>query len=659
MIPTMIAMLQTIAMAGGSGLFALVLGVCAMLAYTIAPPNAEAGEAARPQASGSSAPQRMPVNQLNAIGVDPSINGYSVNGVLNLRAYGAFGDLVIDTDGDCSVSNIDGPARLACAKPRFSAGDKGKEIFVPKAGDSPGGRTLDTTIAEVIDSTQVILGATARHAANSVNVAWGHDDTAAINRWCAAGASGGNRLYAPIGRYLNHGVNCGSGDEDIFGAGSTATAFYAINVTNPGRTREKATSVGFDLSAALGSRFSGIKWVTGFRGAPDTAAKVNIFAARTSNSGQGVAIEHVFENDLFETWGNDTYDVVLYGYEQTDFINCHYSSEGTSSPGLLYLSSMNTPGFVDPYYRILDHGPVGVSMTLVGLEGTRTTFNESAGKLIVLDEGVGTSCYEIGVHKAYAGVGDRGSIFLSDTGHSSTSIKHVTLEHINIEDTAGGNCPTCQVVSLGAAAKDWTLNDIVAYQAGREGFRQPVYAFNGGFLGGTATALDANGGGARNVQFHAPSCLGSVLSLGIQNPSADCTDYLAMAGAGAGQEPETAYHSRLLSPSDPATFEGAANMLDIYPPKPFAIDLFKLTWYGYSCATAPTIVLKNLSSGKTIGSFQLDNPRGGIKMVPLSDRFGAAGNRVAEYVAGGACGIKGSTGPIVNLDLEMHTNAFP
>lgn len=90
--------------------------------------------------------------------------------------YGAAGDLNCVTDGAMSATAV-----LTSASGLFKASDVGKPIVV-KGALTSGQTSLVTTIASYQSATQVTLTAAATATATGLQVVWGTDDTAAIQR---------------------------------------------------------------------------------------------------------------------------------------------------------------------------------------------------------------------------------------------------------------------------------------------------------------------------------------------------------------------------------------------------------------------------------------------------------------------------------------------
>jgi len=433
---------------------------------------------------------------------------------INAKAcYGAKGDL--QENGRCSMTL--GSNTLTCSQSPFVVGDVGKSIYVQSAGNS--GASLASTITSYESPSQVVVRSAAMSSVNNIRIAWGTDDTSALQSAYKALLAHGGALYIPPGNYLHHGLNWTGNNHKIYGDAYGATHLTALAVTNPGKVNSDGSTVGVDLSGSGYNQISNLVFWGGLVGLPDLAPDINVLAGRSGSSGNAFAINHIFESDFFVTSG--AYNVVLYGYEQTDFHNNHFESNGSVNNGTLYLSAVNTRGFISPYVNLVAPVPA-TSMTKINVSGGRTTFSGS-GKLIVLDQGISGSDYNISIRDAFALLGAPGSTFLSDTGNSKGyGIRHIVLDEINIEMVP--NCGDCRAVNINAPAWNWAIRNVQFY--GPTGLTVSPYTFAGGFLDGSVM-IDSTGQGTKHVspEFNAPSCAGSILHLGQQQPTTNCTDY--------------------------------------------------------------------------------------------------------------------------------------
>jgi hypothetical protein len=155
-------------------------------------------------------------------------------------------------------------------------------------------------------------------------------------------------------------------------------------------------------------------------------------------------------------------------------------------------------------------------MTKVNVSGARSVFSGN-GHMIVLDQGTSESDYTISIRDAYINMGN-GSVFLSDTG--TGALRHVVLDTVYAEP-ANGNA---QMVNVSGPAWNWRIDNVQIYPP--VGFTVSPYVFANGFLGGEVL-IDSVGqaAGYSNPEFNASSCAGSILNLGQEQPTTNCTNY--------------------------------------------------------------------------------------------------------------------------------------
>lgn len=116
---------------------------------------------------------------------------------ISVKALGAVGDEIRVA---ATVSITSGTAALTATGAAFTADDVGKLISVP--GARTGGLVLGTTISAYVSATEVTLAdnASATVSAASKTIAYGTDDTAALQKACDM-AGDGITLFFPPGRY--------------------------------------------------------------------------------------------------------------------------------------------------------------------------------------------------------------------------------------------------------------------------------------------------------------------------------------------------------------------------------------------------------------------------------------------------------------------------
>lgn len=415
--------------------------------------------------------------------------------------------------GGCSITS--GTETLTCpAGLNFSTADTGKTMYVAGAGS--GGVTLQTTISGVTSGTVVTLAKSAITTVTNSAVFYATDDTAALQNAYKMALTTGRSLYIPAGTYLHHGLNFTGNLTRIYGAsGYSITQLVAAAVTNPGKVNSGAPTVGIDLSGSSRNAFDHINVWGGWQsGMGDLAPTINFLAARTTSD---FSTAHTFEGDYFITYG--TYDVFLYGYEQTSFKDCSFEGDGATQNGLLYMSANNTPGFQSPYRTFV---PAPSSMTKVSVFGAATEFS-GAGKHIVFDQGTGESDYTISIRDAFISMAG-GATWLSDTGGSPVRDIELSNDYAELQ-----SCPTCRMINMTAPAQMWDIRTMQAYNG--TALTVSPFTFAGGFIG---SYIQADATGSSQPALSAASCLGSIINMGQQQPSASCQDYALAPNVNGG-----------------------------------------------------------------------------------------------------------------------------
>jgi hypothetical protein len=439
---------------------------------------------------------------------------------VNARScFGAKGD--VQRPRHCSMSA--GAPRLTCSDASFVSADVGKTVYVQEAGNS--GASLSSTIKAVVSTSQVTLANDAASTVNDISALYATDDTAALQNAYNYAVAHGYALYIPSGGggYLHHGLRFTGKGMRIFGDAYGGTDLFAMAVTNPGKINQDAPPVGVDISGAGYNQISNLAFWGSMPSWSDLAPTINVLGGRSGKAGAAFAIAHIFESDYFGTSG--TYNVALYGYEQSDFHNCHFETDKVVTKGNLYLSFANTPHFISPYVNLMSPA---ASMTKVNVSGARTVFG-GTGKMLVLDQGSSESDYSISIRDAYIHM-QNDSVFLSDTG--SGPLRHIVLDTIYAEVGAAN----VAMVKVNGPAWNWRIENAQIYNG--KGLTISPYTFAHGFLDGEVM-IDSAGqtAGYRNPEFDSPSCAGSVLHLGQQQPTASCRNYALMntiSGSTAG-----------------------------------------------------------------------------------------------------------------------------
>ena len=233
---------------------------------------------------------------------------------------GAHGDLHIAT---CSVSARS--TKLLCSEPQFTGDAAGMAVYVAGAGDADSSTSLQATIRAYVSPLEATLSKPALSSHAHAHTLWGSDDTAALQAAYAMAVSKGKALYLPAGSYLHHGLNWTGNNLKIYGDSYGGTFLFALAVTNPGKTTQGAQATGVDISASGYNEVDHIAFFGGWFGMADLAPQVNVLGGRAGLTGNDLAIAHIFDGDFFTTFG--PYDVVLFGYEQTSFLNPHFESD--------------------------------------------------------------------------------------------------------------------------------------------------------------------------------------------------------------------------------------------------------------------------------------------------------------------------------------------
>lgn len=150
------------------------------------------------------------------------------NVALNVKDYGATGNGIVLT-GNISINS--GSSTLTVSTAAFVAGDIGKTIVIPGAGTA--GADLITTIAVYISGTQVTTAVAA--SANVIGVteivAYGTDDTAALNTALAA-ITNNSAVDFGSGVYLHSGLTFPASKTDVVLFGRGAMLYQTTNANN-------------------------------------------------------------------------------------------------------------------------------------------------------------------------------------------------------------------------------------------------------------------------------------------------------------------------------------------------------------------------------------------------------------------------------------------
>ena len=141
----------------------------------------------------------------------------------NVKAYGATGNAKMVTDAVFT----NGSTTVTCADCNFTSADLGKVVWGTGSGfiHLPKG-----TIAVVTNSTTITVSVAALADGTGRYMAWGTDDTAALQSASAAASLAHGTIYVPTGGYifssLPFNFNAVDPAPGIVGDGPTATVFY-------------------------------------------------------------------------------------------------------------------------------------------------------------------------------------------------------------------------------------------------------------------------------------------------------------------------------------------------------------------------------------------------------------------------------------------------
>ena len=140
--------------------------------------------------------------------------------------------------------------------------------------------------------------------------------------------------------------------------------------------------------------------------------------------------------------------------------------------------------------------------------------------MVILDQGSSESDYTISIRDAYINMGNN-SVLLSDTG--SGVLRHIVLDTIYAEI----GTTNVAMVNVSGPAWNWRIQNAQIYNG--TGLTVSPYKFANGFLDGEVL-IDSTGQapGYSNPEFYASSCAGSVLHLGQEQPTTNCTNYASL-----------------------------------------------------------------------------------------------------------------------------------
>lgn len=307
-----------------------------------------------------------------------SIQGANVNGVLNAQTFGAKGDGVHSGDGvRLADGTTNGSTTFTSPSGHFTAGLTGDQIFIEKAGTSGG--TYVGAVASVTNATTLILSSIPPNAvAATASYVIGFDNTTALNAWAAAMRSAvGTGVtpsgYVPVGTYLHRGVDLGMiPGVQITGAGAgvmgpnssmnnTGTSMLCVAPTT-------TPKICHDFSGDTMTTIRDMSFANGIDDATSGGAgSVNALFARMPTGANYFGILNQVQSVFFRSNGGPSaYGVVIYGWEQTDWLDDVFNYDQDTAKAI-YLTQLNTPGFTSPNHGALAPSPNSTtSQTFMG-----------------------------------------------------------------------------------------------------------------------------------------------------------------------------------------------------------------------------------------------------------------------------------------------------
>lgn len=347
--------------------------------WTCTAPNAPAGVL---YSGASDATGSLGLNALTGAGTTPSLSRFSVNGVVNVKAYGAVGDAISGTDGTTAASSTTfSSAGTSCTSSRV-----GEVINVAGAGAS--GANLATTISSCSGSSFVM--ATAASTAISGTAKWviGHDDTSAIQAAAAAAVAKGGELFFPkTGGKANLVGPFGAGPAYLITSPINLSDAENLVVTGPGALIYPDTGgIAFDFG---GDRRSTVKRMVLFE--PQglaTPSTVGFYITRdTATNAKGnepgiFPFYNTFEGNTVELLSDSSANG---GHGTAAFYNCGGASNTyinnvfVGDTGLA-LTGSNAYGITSPFYTIQAEGIS--NSTFVGSNDFRSN---GSGPALLLD----------------------------------------------------------------------------------------------------------------------------------------------------------------------------------------------------------------------------------------------------------------------------------
>lgn len=165
----------------------------------------------------------LAINSLSGAGAAPTVSGFSVNGRINVEAYGAVGDATTGstfsvTSGSNVVTIAIGAREKGCVSSRV-----GEYIEINGAGAS--GADLVSTISSCTDTTTAVIATSAGTTVTGTVGTMGRDDTSAVTGAISAAEASGKAVYFPAGKYLvQPGLTIATAPFDMYGDGPTLSS---------------------------------------------------------------------------------------------------------------------------------------------------------------------------------------------------------------------------------------------------------------------------------------------------------------------------------------------------------------------------------------------------------------------------------------------------
>jgi hypothetical protein len=357
---------------------------------------------------------------IKSAGGDPSTPNpnLTVNPALMLTAtvYGAKADAIFSGDGMRLADGATAGTTFTSASGNFKSALAGDTIAIDGAGAS--GALYVGSVSSVTNSTTILLrNATPTNVVNA-NYVIGYDNTRALQTWINAirntAPPNMPKGYLPVGNYLHRGLDFseiynlqleGAGGDVMLTAAADASGVLGGSAliciaptTNPAICHDFSGNAGMDIHHLT------------FRSGTtrQQAGSVNVLTDRLGFSWFGIA--NKWEDDVFQAWG--TYDVVLYGAEQSSFIDCIFNWDADPAKAL-YISGANTPEFTSPTRGSLVAPPT--SMTIVSLIGGKQQISSNGEAAITFDGAIS----DFNIIGGYIRLNGPTDIAFTDTGAGS------------------------------------------------------------------------------------------------------------------------------------------------------------------------------------------------------------------------------------------------